>query len=79
MSIATKLSTNSIALGKPFITHILLVTVLGLMRTGESRGSCCGETLISIPQVCESQTLRIHCGNLLFTILPSYVTPDTTV
>ena len=37
MSIATKVSTNSIALGKPFITHILLVTVLSLMRAGELR------------------------------------------
>ena len=37
MSIATKLSTNSIALWKSFITHILLVIVLSLMRAGESR------------------------------------------
>ena len=32
MNIAAKLSTKSIAHGKPCITHILFVTVLSLMK-----------------------------------------------
>ena len=61
MNIAAKLSTKSIAHGKPCITH----TFCDCVKFNESscwsqgsRGRCCGETLISIPQVCEEQKVK---------------------
>ena len=59
--ISAKLSTKSKSHGKSYITHILFGIVLSLVKAAlgqRSRGSCCGETLICIPQVCEEQKVK---------------------
>ena len=61
ISISAKLCTKPIAHSKSYITHTLLVTVLSLVREAvriESSGSCSGETLIPVPQVCEEQQVK---------------------
>ena len=63
ISISAKLCTKPIAHSKSCIPRTLLVTVLSLVRerqSQESRGCCCGETLIPIPipQVFEGQQVN---------------------
>ena len=61
ISLSAKSCTKPMAHSKSCITHRLFVTVLSLVREAvriESSGSCSGETLIPVPQVCEEQQVK---------------------
>lgn len=74
VSICPKPSNKQIVHSKATVTHLLVVTLLSLVR-GKfmSQGVCCGETLIPMSPVFEEQKVKLcECNGKIyyFVILP---------
>ena len=88
IGISAKLSPKSKAHGKSYISHILFGIVLSLVKAAlESRvkGQLLWRNLdiyTSMLRGTASQTMRIQCGNISFTVIPYYmyhVTLDASI
>ena len=87
--ISAKLSTKSKSHGKSYITHILFGIVLSLVKAAlvsRVKGQLLWRNLNMYTTGLwrtESQTMRIQCESILFTIIPllclSYVTLDASI